>query len=338
MDAAAADARKTCNLQNYPVPKNLPRDIRKWYLRTKHEGAPNTHYHLAGHPQKLSQQQVQLCLDELLAWKRHGRADPYPSIEVLAQLRPAVQQVLDATGVTEQTLIRRMKDLRPGLKRVKLRAMKQLTPKVKENRLKRCRELVEYTDAQLMRVVYIDAKSMPMLVSGEWGWVDTRDEEATLVLKRAQTRKAKSIMLNYYIAVCGLAGAVLLYFYTGTTGLGPTREDADFKASVTAGSGGGGPSCNNMLHCLPQDTPPPVSTAALITRNQPTHSEAGGACCDAQQLIPFCSAGVVVAAIVCIAHRLVIVLLALDLDQQLGWCNCHNVILVLADPLQLTAT
>jgi len=238
MDAAKAEVRTICNRHSYPVPKNLPAQIRKWYTRATTEGAVNTHYHLAGHPEKISQEQVQFCLDELLGWKSHGRADPYPSIEVLAESRPAVQQVLDDTGINVKTLVNRMKQLRPGLKRVRLRAMKQLTPKVKENRLKRCRELVDYTDAELQRILWIDAKSMPMLVSNEWGWVDTHDEEATLVLRRVQTRKAKSIMLNYYIAVCGLAGAVLLYFYTGTTGLGPTREDADFKVSVTAGSGG----------------------------------------------------------------------------------------------------
>lgn len=238
MPAAKAESRTICNRNGYPVPVNLPAQIRKWYWRAKTEGAADTHYHRAGHPQKISQQQVQFCLDELLAWKRHGRINPYPSIEVLAASRPAVQQVLDSTGIMAGTLIRRMKQLRPGLKRVKLRAMKKLTPKVKENRLKRCRELVEYEDAQLMRTVFIDAKSMPMLVSSEWGWVDSHDAEAMLVLQRAQTRKAKSIMLNYYIAVCGLAGAVLLYFYTGTTGVGPTREGVTFKASVIAGSGG----------------------------------------------------------------------------------------------------
>jgi hypothetical protein len=237
MAAAQDEVRTICTRNKYPVPVNLPREIRKWYTRARTEGAANPHYHMAGHPQKISQQQVQFCLDELLAWKRHGRADPYPSIEVLAESRPAVQQVLDDTGITVGTLIRRLKKLRPTLKRVKLRAMKKLTARVKENRLKRCRELVEYEDAQLMRIVWIDAKSMPMLVSNEWGWVDTSDEEVTLELQKAQTRAAKSIVLNYYIAVCGLAGAVLLYYYTGTTGLGPTRADAVFKVSVTAQSG-----------------------------------------------------------------------------------------------------
>ncbi|WIA12349.1 hypothetical protein OEZ85_012400 [Tetradesmus obliquus] len=221
MDAAKDEVCTICNRQGYPVPQNLPGQIRKWWGRAQAEGAVNTHYHLAGHPEKISQQQVQFCLKkktELLGWKSHGRADPYPSIEVLAESRPAVQQVLDDTGITMKTLVNRMKQLRPGLKRVRLRAMKKLTPKVKENRLKRCRELVDYTDAELQRVVWIDAKSMPMLVSNEWGWVDTHDEDTTLQLRKVQTRKAKSIMLNYYIAVCGLAGAVLLYFYTGTTG------------------------------------------------------------------------------------------------------------------------
>jgi hypothetical protein len=239
MQAAKDEVRTICNRHSYPVPKNLPAQIRKWYMRAKTEGAVNTHYHLAGHPEKISQEQVQFCLDELLGYKSHGRADPYPSIEVLAESRPAVQQVLDDTGINMKTLVDRMKQLCPGLRRVRLRAMKQLTPKVKENRLKRCRELVRYTDAELQRIVWVDSKSMPMLVSNEWGWLDTHSEEATLVLKRAQTRKAKSIMLNYYIAVCGLAGAVLLYYYTGTTGLGPTREDVAFKVSVTAGSGAG---------------------------------------------------------------------------------------------------
>jgi hypothetical protein len=211
--------------------------------------------------------------------------------------------------------------------------MKQLTAKVKVKRLKRCRELVECDDAELMRAVYIDAKSMLMLVSSEWGWVDTSEEEVTLMVEKAQTRKAKSIILNYYIAVCGLAGAVLLYYYTGTTDLGPTREDVAFRVSVTAGSGGGGPPCNNMLHGLLQNAPPPVSTVALIPRHQPAHSEASRACCNTQQLVPFCSTGVVVTATVSMSHGLVIVLLALDLDQQLGRCNCHNVIPVCADLL-----
>ena len=146
MAAAKAEARTICNRNSYPLPVNLPAQIRKWYMRAKTEGAASTHYHRAGHPQKISQQQVQFCLDELLAWKGHGRTDPYPSIEVLAASRPAVQQVLDDTGIKMVTLIRRMKQLRPGLKRVNMRAMKKLTPKVKENRLKRCRELVHYTD------------------------------------------------------------------------------------------------------------------------------------------------------------------------------------------------
>jgi transposase len=239
MGAAKAEVKTICKRHTYHVPKNLPAMIKKWYWRLKTEGAAATHYNLAGRPVKITQQQVQFCLDELMVWRQHGRSDPYPSIEVLVASRPAVQQVLDESGVTEDTLIKRMKQLRPGLKRVMLRAYKKPTEKVRANRLKRSEELVRYTDARLERLVYIDAKAMPMLVSSTYGWVDTNDEEVMLELQRAQTRKAKSIMLNYYIAVCGLAGAVMLYFYTGTTGLGPTRDKKTFKASVTAGSGVG---------------------------------------------------------------------------------------------------
>lgn len=250
MKDACAEVRTICKRQGYSVPTNLPQRIREFWQRRQQLGSPKTFHHNSGAPKRISDQQVQLCLTELLSWKSHGRQRPYPSIEVLAAEHPAVQQVLDSTGVTVQTLIRRMKIIRPTLQRVQLQPKKKLTAQHKANRLRDCKELIKYSHAELQRVVYLDAKSMPMLISEMWGWVDTADEDTMVEVERAQTRKAKSVMLNYYIAVCGLAGAVWLYFYTGSTGMGPIRDGITFKVS-SALKVMRWPVGHNMLHRLP---------------------------------------------------------------------------------------
>ena len=251
MKDACTEVRTICKRQGYHVPVNLPHAIRKYWGRCQQFGSPVTFHHKAGAPKLIPDQQVEFCLTELLSWKSHGRLLPYPSIEVLAAERPAVQQVLDSTGITVQTLVRRMKEKRPTLKRVQLQPKKKLTAKHKGNRVRDCKELIKYTDADLQRVVYIDAKSMPMLISEVWGWVDTADADTMVEVERAQTRKAKSVMLNYYIAVCGLAGAVLLYFYTGSTGVGPTRDGITFMVSSALKMVGWSVG-HNMLHRLLQ--------------------------------------------------------------------------------------
>lgn len=219
---------RLCEINNWKPPAHLRRDIQEYYTRRQSEGSPCTHYSNAGRPDKLSQEQAQLIITELLSYREHGRKQPYSSIQQLAVCRPAVQTVLDDTGITIDGIIKHLHKARPTLRYVKLVPKKKLTAEYKQRRLAFSRQALRETNDQLMATVQVDAKGMPMQIGNMHGWVDDSDDTWAAEVTNPQMRKGRRIWLFYYIAVCGCAGPVFLYYYTGTTGLKACRDGITF--------------------------------------------------------------------------------------------------------------
>ncbi|WIA23049.1 hypothetical protein OEZ86_009964 [Tetradesmus obliquus] len=81
---------------------------------------------------------------------------------------------------------------------------------------------LQVPDSELECVIWIDAKTMYMVVNSKYGWAMAGDED-TYETAFPPTLK-NPMKLKYYIAVNYRLGALLLVFYTGTTGMPADRD------------------------------------------------------------------------------------------------------------------
>lgn len=263
---------RLCTINGWKPPVHVRKMIKLYHSRLETEGSPVTHYHNAGRPATITPEQTRLVLTELLSYKAHGRSYPYSSIQQLAMYREPVKTVLSETGISIEGLIKHLHKAMPTLKYVKLLPKKKLTQKIKERRLVFSRDAVRQTNDELMATVQIDAKGMPMVIGSMRGWVDTADETWAAEVSIPQMRKMKCLWLFYYIAVCGCAGPVLLYFTTGTTGQEACRDGITFKVGGQAAKcAGASPAitcdtacCTALVHLAERSCAFPSSNHSIV--------------------------------------------------------------------------
>lgn len=110
---------------------------------------------------------------------------------------------------------KRIHKLCPTMKRAKMWPRKEHPVAHLLDRLKTAKRRVRLSIIKQLGYVFIDAKSMPMQIDRESRSTTYRHAE----VQRAAMKNSRVPKLNYYIAVGGYAGALNLYYYTGTTGM-----------------------------------------------------------------------------------------------------------------------
>lgn len=219
-----------CQRLGLAVPANPSNFVSYWRGRLTATGEIDNHAANAGRPYSLSPQMVESAYQGIIGWRAAGRRRPYASKLECEQQCPEVRQVLAESGVTMDTLLRRIRAVHPKFAFKKLRIRWRLTDDNKQQRDIICRRLLaEFSDA-LCRMVFLDASTIRMWEEDVWGWVDTSVPNSCQGIKPAYHR-GRVIRLKYYAAVHSVLGPFWIRFYTGTSGMASTHDGHDYRVS-----------------------------------------------------------------------------------------------------------
>lgn len=314
IDAATKEFRKHCRALKLKVPADARGFVLRWGQEWAKDSSVSGKASNSGRPRKLSAEQVQQVLDVILQWRADGKNSPYESIAQLKKESAVVAGIVSSTNVSDDTLITRLKELCPALSYTKLCIKPKLKKRQREDRMTTAQSHLQVPDSELECVIWIDAKTMYMVVNSKYGWAMAGDED-TYETAFPPTLK-NPMKLKYYIAVNYRLGALLLVFYTGTTGM-PADRDPNRVYLVSASWV---ELCNlvgfPVQHCLLDQGSPALQPATLITRQQPDHAVTQRHCCLGQSPVSVVSAGQTVIIAVSLSVELACVLLPLNLDQN----------------------
>lgn len=222
-----------CTRQNLDPPKNPPQFVKYWKDRMTKKGNILSRAHMSGCKFKVTTRQVQLAYNAIIGWEAAGRERPYESAKDIAAECAPVKKLLALTGVHITTLISRIKALHPKFGRKKLRTRWVLSEENRLERLDVALQLKAKEQAELQKVVHLDAKTVYMQEKSIFGYVDLAVGYNIASTKPAKKR-GKVIKLKYYAAVNAKLGAFFIRFYTGTTDMPATRQGLNYKVSSGA--------------------------------------------------------------------------------------------------------
>lgn len=240
----------TLTAAGYQLPANTYIYVEKWGPRLGQEGTIEGHETHAGRPAQITSGHVAKAYDAALAWKNQGRDRPYASTDELADLCPGFRQVLKETNAAASTLIKRMQQLHPHFHRAKLKARHMLTAHEMAERVSICKQLVSLERQMLLRVVFLDMKTIWMWEHSAYGWIDT-SVRAEFGATKPLRDQGQVIRLKYYGAVNAVLGPFFIQFMTGTTGITAHQGEAHYKVGSCAellGSQG----CSHVHDCCMQ--------------------------------------------------------------------------------------
>lgn len=273
-----------CRLLGLPAPANPGNYVRYWRARLTATGEVDSHAGNAGRPYSLSPQMVESAYQGIIGWSAAGRRRPYASKLECSQQCPEVRQVLSDSGVTIDTLFKRIAEVYPHFQFKKLRIRWRLTDANKQERASICEQLLQDYRTMLHRAVFVDAKTVWMWEEEIWGWVDTSVPNCCQGIKPAYSH-GKIIHLKYYAAVHNKLGPVWIRFYTGTTGMDYNHDGHHFQVSSCSKQlwwafplhmhhclmqllrplrNLGRVTCHTLIHPQPQDTPPLLHSSHSI--------------------------------------------------------------------------
>lgn len=219
-----------CAVTGLNPPANARNFIQTWAGRMRPDGTLERRAHNAGAPQRLTDQMAEEAYRGIIGWRAAQRRNPYESKEQMAHECPAVAKVLRESGVTVDTLIRRIKAKHPNFRFVKLKIRFALTDAHKADRLSKARQLLQGFADLLHCAVFLDQKLINMWEQEISGWVDTSVPHFAEGIKPAKYH-GKIIKLKYYAAVHCKLGAFFIRFYTGTTSMDSHHDGNHYKVS-----------------------------------------------------------------------------------------------------------
>jgi hypothetical protein len=217
-----------CEKLGLTVPANPSNFVSYWRGRLTATGEVASHAGNAGRPLSLSPQMVESAYQGIIGWRAAGRRRPYASKLDCEQQCPEVRKVLSDSGVTMDTLIRRITAVHPKFAFKKLRTRWHLSDANKLQRADICQRLLQSFRQYLHRVVFVDAKTIWMWEEEICGWVDTSVPNSCQGIRPAYSH-GKIIRLKYYAAVHSTLGPVWIRFYTGTTGMTYNHDGHNFQ-------------------------------------------------------------------------------------------------------------
>lgn len=214
-----------CSTLGIEAPSDPAAFVKKWGPHWQQEGNVDGSASNSGRKRKLEEQQIEQVLGELLEWKEAGMKGPYKSIAELLENSTVAAEIVSSTGVSHDTLIKRLKEKNPNLQYLKLGVKQSHNTRQLGDRYDTSAAHLEQPASVRERVIFIDAKTMYMKVGSRFGWVDKTVEDTFSTAFPASLKNPMA--LKYYIAVNYRIGKVLLVFYTGTTGMPANRDPAN---------------------------------------------------------------------------------------------------------------
>ncbi|WIA15080.1 hypothetical protein OEZ85_001778 [Tetradesmus obliquus] len=222
---ATAEFLTRCQNLEIKAPRDAASFVERWGQRWVEDGSIEGHGSNSGRKRMLSSDDGQLVVGYL----KKGRADAdggvYGSIRELRQECPEVDEMLQARGASDSTVERAVHYECPEMVYGDLVVKPKYTCKQLNDRYSTAAGHLETFTTSFrvgQRVIWIDAKTMPMHVNSKKGWFIPSEKdtfETTL-----PTNLKQPLVLKYYIAVNYLLGALELVFYTGTTGMPADRN------------------------------------------------------------------------------------------------------------------
>lgn len=106
---AVAQFLNFCSTLGIEAPSDPAAFVKKWGPNWQQEGNVNGSASNSGRKRKLGEQQVEQVLGELLGWKEAGMKGPYKSITELLENSTVAAEIVSSTGVSHDTLIKRLK-------------------------------------------------------------------------------------------------------------------------------------------------------------------------------------------------------------------------------------
>lgn len=318
-NAAVKAFTKHCRTLGLKAPTDSRKFVQHWGQEwQKHSSVEGRASH-SGRKTKLSKQDAELLVADLMNWAGFGLKGPFVSLKQLRKKSPQAKAILEAAAAADSTVIRRLKQIEPKLAYKKLPAKQKLKPYQRLARVRVATHHIEVNDKVLECVVWVDAKTMYMTIKTRCGWI--RVDEGTPFETTRPASKKDPITLRYYIGVCARAGAVFLMFYTGTTGM-PANRDPTCVFLVSSGNVqlGLAPSyCSS--NSLVDNSSPSACAPSCLARCQPDHLKAllYGPCCHC--MVPcngVIQAGPAMAAAVSPCVGLAEMLFALNSNQHMS--------------------
>lgn len=257
---AAATAFETqCKRMKLDVPGDAPGYCTRWDKYYNDKGHVEGDSQNSGRKPKISKDAAAQLVADLKNWTDFGLKGPFSSIRQLQQTSPTARAILQEADAAISTIIRAVQACEPRMQYELLVYKQRLTAWQQSARQRIAEHHITISDKQLELVVWIDAKTMYMLLKNRHGWVV--HGEAVPIPTTRPVGKKNPITLKYYIGVCGRTGAVFLRFYTGTTGMAADRNPS--RPYLVS-------SCHVQLPCLIVDS----CSQCLLNACLPTHAAA----------------------------------------------------------------
>lgn len=171
--AAVADFTSSCETLSLKVPgaplKFVQAYGKGWNPGTTVKGKR----HLCGRKRKISTENAELLVADLMNYAGFGLKGPFKSLNQLMKKSARAKVILQAAAAAESTVIAALRRVEPKLVYEKLTVKKRLTKKQKAARKRIAEEHLKVPDKTLELVVWVDAKSMYMTIKTRCGWVRT---------------------------------------------------------------------------------------------------------------------------------------------------------------------
>ncbi len=215
-----------------PMPKCPEKAIKRWGEQLKKQQNVRGGQHRSGRKPKLSSEQVNQLIKQLLGWREAGLTAPYASIARFCVDNPIAKQIKAASGAGTKTVYRQLKAEIPSLGHAKLTVKTQLTQDQKNARIAACRRLERKPLRDLEWVVWVDAKTLYVNLKHRHGWIDRASatpEDHVLQHRLAGRITSSTVQIRYCAAVNAKVGQVTLHFITGTTGMSAQRDGKNYK-------------------------------------------------------------------------------------------------------------
>jgi hypothetical protein len=219
---ATKDFRISCKTLGLKPPQAASKFVRYWGQYWDENGHAEGDASNCGRKVKLSTEDAEVLVADLMNWAGFGLKGPFTSLRQLRKASPRADAILRAAAAATSTVIKALRNIEPMLAYKKLTVKQRLTYKQRGERVRVAELHMHETDKALECVVWIDAKTMYMTIKTRCGWIRL-DDEVPFETTRPASKK-DPIKLRYYIGVCARAGGVFLAFYTGTTGMPADRD------------------------------------------------------------------------------------------------------------------
>lgn len=197
--------------------KQVPRFIRYWAAHLWRRGSLITTAN-EGPQSKMPDDVVDRAIELLYAgWENEGQQLAFTSIAEALGRCPELKAIKTQCGVSEKTLLRRMRQRDPTVRRRLQRFLRVMDDNLKAHRAAKCKQLRSWSIAKLRRVFWVDAATIILKPVGMKVYLPP-GHRALVVEDPRMPKDTKHIQkLKFYICVNAILGGVSLAFVTGTT-------------------------------------------------------------------------------------------------------------------------